>query len=96
MPGVTRLGDACTGHGAFPPRNNIEASANVIVNGKGAVRKGDAWDTHCNGVPVCHGGVAASGSGTVKVNGRDLIRIDDPVDCGSSVAGGSGDVFAGG
>ena len=95
MAGVTRLGDACTGHGAFPPRPNVAASGDVIVNGIGAVRKGDAWDTHC--VPKsCHGGAAASGSGTVKVNGKDLVRIGDPIDCGSSVAAGSSDVIAGG
>lgn len=95
MPGVTRLGDACTGHGAFPPRSNIQASSDVVVNGKGAVRKGDAWDVHC-APKSCHGGVAAKGSGTVKVNGKDLVRIGDPIDCGSSVAEGSANVIAGG
>ena len=43
-----------------------------------------------------HGGVLASGSSTVFANGRQIGRIGDPVDCGSTVASGSGDVFAGG
>lgn len=42
-----------------------------------------------------HGGVLASGSGTLYVNGRQLGRIVDPVNYGSSVATGSGNVFAG-
>lgn len=96
MPAVTRQGDACTGHGAFPPRNSTSGSGNVMVNGIPAHRQGDGWATHCNDVPVCHGGALASGSGTVNVNGKPLGRIGDPVDCGSAVAAGSPDVFAGG
>nr|WP_083100694.1 PAAR domain-containing protein [Pseudophaeobacter leonis] len=38
----------------------------------------------------------AVGSNTVYVNGKQIGRIGDPVDCGSAVAVGSGDVFAGG
>lgn len=44
--------------------------------------------------PSCHDAVAASGSGTVFVNGRPLVRIGDAVSCGGSSASGSGDVFA--
>lgn len=44
--------------------------------------------------PSCHSGNAASGSGTVFVNGRPLVRIGDAVSCGGSSATGSGDVFA--
>lgn len=44
MPGATVLGDICSGHGSFPPRPVISASGNVIINGKGAVRIGDAVD----------------------------------------------------
>lgn len=95
MPAVTRLGDVCTGHGAFPSRPSTSASPNVFANGIKVHRKGDSWATHCNPTPSCHDSVLASGSSTVFVNGRDIGRIGDPVACGSSVATGSGNVFAG-
>lgn len=94
MPAVTRLGDACTGHGCFGSRTSVGAASTVFVNGIAVHRLGDPWDTHCCG-PVCHGGSLAGGSGTVFVEGMAVGRIGDPVDCGSSVAAGSGNVFAG-
>lgn len=95
MPAVTRLGDTCTGHGAFPPRASTSASPNVFANGIAVHRKGDSWAVHCNPVPSCHGSELASGSSTVFANSKDLGRIGDPVACGSSVATGSSNVFAG-
>lgn len=96
MPAVTRLGDQCTGHGAWPPRPSSSASPNVFVNGIAAHREGDGWAVHCDPLPSCHASVLAAGSSTVYVNGKQLGRIGDPVACGSSVATGSGNVFAGG
>jgi len=96
MPAVTRLGDTCTGHGAYPPRNNTGASGNIFVNGIGVHRKGDGWAVHCNPRPSCHGSVLGGGSSTVYANGKPIGRIGDPVACGSAVASGSGNVFAGG
>lgn len=95
MPAVTRKGDRCTGHGTFPPRASAGGSGDVFINGMPAHRVGDAWGSHCNPTPVCHGGSLASGSATVFVNGQPLGRVGDSVDCGSSVASGSPDVFAG-
>ena len=96
MPAATRLNDICTGHADWPPRPNIQASENVFVNSRGWHRQGDAWETHCNNVPECHDGVLASGSKSVYINGKQAGRIGDPVSCGSSVATGSENVFAGG
>ena len=100
MPPVTRKGDICTGHECFPPRSSTQGSPNVFVNGKPAHREDDSWASHtCTHPDVPHGshaGVLASGSKTVYVNGRQLGRTGDPVDCGSSVATGSSNVFAGG
>ncbi len=92
---VVRLGDTGTGHGCFPPRANSSASGDVFVNGLGAHRVGDSWESH--GCPTCipHGGAQASGSGTVFANGKALARVGDSIDCGSSNADGSPDVFAG-
>jgi len=92
---VARLADNCSGHGCFPPRPNIAASSNVIINGKGAQRVGDGYVVHCCPDKGCHDGVASSGSGTVFVNGQPLVRVGDAVSCGSTVAEGSGNVFCG-
>lgn len=97
MPAVTRLGDACTGHGCWPPRPSTGASPDVFVNGIAAHREGDAWAPHtCPTIPETHASVLAAGSTTVFVNGKPLGRIGDPVACGSSVAVGSANVFSGG
>ncbi|MQX37877.1 PAAR domain-containing protein [Roseospira navarrensis] len=96
MPAVTRLGDVCTGHGCWPPRPSSEASPNVYANGIAVHREGDAWAAHtCPAIPETHASALASGSPTVFANSRELGRIGDPVACGSSVAEGSPDVFAG-
>ena len=91
---VARLGDKCSGHGCFPPRQNIEASNSVFINGKGAHRQGDAYETHCCG-DSCHDSVLAQGSSKTYVNGKPLGRVTDPVACGSMVAQGSPNVFSG-
>jgi len=95
MPAVSRLGDVCSGHGCFGSRPSASAASTVFVNGIAVHRLGDAWDSHCCG-PVCHGGSTSGASATVFVEGMGVARIGDPVDCGSSIAAGSGDVFAGG
>jgi uncharacterized Zn-binding protein involved in type VI secretion len=94
MPAVVRLGDNCSGHGCYPARANTQASSNVFVNGKGGHRLGDGWSSHCCGIP-CHDGVASSGSSTVFVNGKPICRVGDSVSCGSTMAQGSNNVFAG-
>ncbi|KEP69630.1 hypothetical protein DL1_03300 [Thioclava dalianensis] len=96
MPAVTRKGDMGTGHGPWPSRPSTGGSENAFVNGIAVHRQGDAWAVHCNPEHVCHGGVLASGSSTVFVNGKPIGRVGDPVSCGSSVASGSENVFAGG
>ncbi len=95
MPAVTRLGDLCTGHDSCPPRPSSEGSPNVFVNGIPAHRQGDGWGPHGCTNHAVHVSVLAAGSGTVFVNGKPLGRVGDPVACGSKVATGSGDVFAG-
>lgn len=97
MPAVTRKGDNCTGHGCWPPRPSTGASPNVFVNGIAVHRQGDAWAAHtCPTIPETHASVLAAGSGTVFVNSKPIARIGDPVACGSNVAAGSPNVFAGG
>lgn len=96
MPAVVRVGDMCTGHGCWPPRASVSGSANVFINGVGAVCVGDAWAAHtCKEIPETHASVQSSGSGTVRVNGKALARTGDAIGCGSLCAGGSANVFAG-
>jgi uncharacterized Zn-binding protein involved in type VI secretion len=97
MPAVTRKGDACTGHGCWPPRPSTGASPDVFVNGIAAHRQGDGWAAHtCPTIPQTHASALAMGSASVFANGKPLGRIGDPVACGSAVAAGSATVFAGG
>ncbi|MCV6588045.1 MAG: PAAR domain-containing protein [Marinobacterium sp.] len=89
---VTRAtADLCTGHGPCPPRLAEEGSPNVHVNSLPANCLGHAWAEHCK-----HKGYSASGSGTVFVNSRPLVRVGDDIDCGSKSAQGSPNVHAGG
>ena len=93
MSAVARLTDQCTGHGPFPSRVNTSASTDVFINNLGAHRVSDTWATHCAG--SCHDSTLAEGSPTVFVNGLALGRVGDLVACGSTIASGSPDVFAG-
>ena len=95
MPAVHVKGQMGTGHGCYAPRANTQGSADVFVNGVGVHRVGDSWSTHACGVCPPHAGTLQSGSTTVFANGKGVARIGDSVDCGSAVAEGSSDVFAG-
>lgn len=91
MPAATRLNDLCTGHGCFPPRENITASEDVFVEDLGAHRVGDLWDVHsCVSI---HSGVTVSGSPDVFVNDVPKARVGDQVDCGSAIMSGAETVF---
>lgn len=92
---AARLGDWCSGHGCFPPRQNNEGSPNVFVNSRGWHRKGDNWQRHSCG-DNRHGGNLAEGSSTVFINGMPAGRLGDPISCGSAVITGSGNVVCGG
>lgn len=100
MPAVARMGDPCAGHGCFPPRPGVASTGKkVLTNGIETHKQGDPWNAHCCGIP-CHGAELVAGSGTVFVNGKPINRIGDPVVnpglCSTSIAAGSGNVFAGG
>jgi uncharacterized Zn-binding protein involved in type VI secretion len=97
VPAATRIGDAdvthCTG------MTRAAGSSNVFVNGIAWSRQGDVNTTHLlPGVPICpaHAAPIASGSSTVKVNGKGAGRIGDGISSCTSVAAGSSNVFAGG
>ncbi len=93
---VSRLGDLSTPDPCkAPPRASIQGSGNVFVNGIPVHRVGDAWAPHaCPGSPP-HAATTAVGSATVFVNGMPISRLGDLISCGSTIAVGSGNVFAG-
>ena len=72
MPAVTRIGDADVTHCSGMTR--AAGSSNVFVNGIGVSRQGDVNTTHLlpPNRPPCpaHAAGIASGSSTVKVNGK--------------------------
>jgi uncharacterized Zn-binding protein involved in type VI secretion len=97
MPAVSRLGDLSTADpcGA-PARGNDVASSNVFVNGIAVHRQTDGWIDHACPLSAPHDATTTGGSGTVFVNGLPITRIGDTISCGSTIAAGSSNVFAGG
>lgn len=99
MPAVGRVGkDSSTGHGGFSPRDSATAgSPDVFVNGAPALRVGDPWPPHSDGVSSHDDppSVQSAGSATVFVNGKPLARIGDSISCGDALAKGSDDVISG-
>ena len=96
MPAVTRVGDADAAHCSGMVR--AQGSGNVFVNGIALSRQGDSNTTHLLPGSPCpaHSAPIASGSSTVKVNGKGAGRIGDALSGCTSVAAGSSNVFAGG
>ena len=95
MPAVTRIGDADVTHCSGMTR--AVGSGNVFANGIGVSRQGDVNTTHLlPGAPCpAHAAPIASGSSTVFVNGKGCGRVGDSISACTSVAAGSGNVFAG-
>tara|TARA_B100001996_G_scaffold101862_1_gene76393 strand:+ start:1330 stop:1620 length:291 start_codon:yes stop_codon:yes gene_type:complete len=96
MPAVTRIGDADVTHCSGMTR--AQGSSNVFCNGIAVSRQSDNNTTHnLPGVPCpAHAAPIASGSSTVKVNNLGCGRVGDAISGCTSVAAGSGNVFAGG
>ena len=97
MPAVCR-GDSVdcdVVHCSKPQRD--ARSDNVKVNGIGISRQGDNNTPHLLPAPICptHAAPIATGSTTVKVNGKGCGRIGDAISGCTSVASGSENVFAG-
>jgi uncharacterized Zn-binding protein involved in type VI secretion len=85
MPGAARLGDTISHGGSI-----IEASDNVLTNGRGSARVGDkVWCNRHNLRTI------VTGSGSVLVNGRGFARIGDSISCGATIVTGSSDVIVG-
>ena len=97
---ATRVGDKDAVHDCQSP-TRAEGAKTVFVNGIPWSLQGSWNTTHLiNGDKPCtipHTGFIATGSQTVKVEGRGAGRIGDAIAlCGVVVATGSPNVFAGG
>ena len=100
MAAVCRIGDADVPHCSGMTR--ATGSPNVFVNGRAISRQGDINTLHLKPpfpppIPCpAHAAGIASGSSTVKVNGKGCGRVGDVISGCTSVAAGSSNVFAGG
>ena len=95
MPAVTRKGDADVPHCSGMVR--LGASTNVFVNGIGVSRQGDSNTPHLRPGGPCPGHAAsiATGSTTVRINGKGVGRVQDSISGCTAVAQGSTNVFDG-
>jgi len=98
--GAVRKGDWNMGHGPYMPTKANSCSGNVRINGKGAVRKGDAFKEHKLGKKK-HTDFPVTGSATVRINGKPAARkldaISDPtrLKCSSIIITASRNVKVG-
>jgi uncharacterized Zn-binding protein involved in type VI secretion len=97
MPAAARRGDAGVPH--CSPYVIATASADVIINGRGAARVGDVSTPHKRpGGRKCRTHLApiVQGSASVIINGQRAARVGDALATCTRVGTGSGDVIIGG
>lgn len=96
--GAARGPAITTGHGCWPPSVVPGTASTVFINNLPAVKQGDAMIPHTCVVPKhpTHGSSVSKGSSSVNVEGKQAVRIGDPIGCGSVIAQGSSNVFIGG
>lgn len=95
MPAVTRIGDADVAHCSGMTR--AVGSPNVFANNIAISRETDVNTSHLVPGDPCpsHTAPIAVGSTTVFVNNLGCGRVGDALSGCTSVAAGSGNVFAG-
>ncbi|EEW6789594.1 alanine racemase [Escherichia coli] len=76
-----------TGHGGFPARPPIEGEPLLKINGIDVLVDGNQYAQHSDGNST-HGGQAISTRPWFTVNGKGVVRVGDPISCGSTVAAG--------
>ena len=89
MAKAARKGDLGSEHDGFPASKAIEGSPDIEIDGKPAVRVGDAFEAHP------HARHLKEGSSSVLFNGKKAGRIGDAIDCGGKVQEGSPGVTIG-
>ena len=96
MAAVTRIGDSDPSHCSGMSR--AVGSGNVFANGRPISCQSHPNTTHKKPGDPCpsHAASISGGSTTVKINGLGCGRVGDGISGCTSVASGSGNVFAGG
>jgi len=95
MPAAARRGDAGVPH--CSSYTIATASADVIINGRGAARVSDVSTAHLRPARRCPGHVApiVTGSSSVIINGLAAATVGSKLAGCTSVATGSADVIIG-
>ena len=101
MPAVTRIGDKDVTHCSTPSRdegNTVNVWCNANSGGNLISCQGDKNDGHLLPGSPCptHTAPITIGSTTVFINDDGCGRVGDAITACTSVAEGSGNVFAGG
>lgn len=92
MPYIVLLGDHDSGHGCWPSRANDTANDFVFIEGVPIHCEGDHWLPHtCVNPPFpTHDGIAiAALNDYVRIDGKAMCVIGDPVSCGSVMVEGN-------
>nr|VVV03968.1 hypothetical protein AW0309160_01351 [Aliivibrio wodanis] len=89
-----KVGDIGTDHDGFPPTPVTVGSPDVKFDGQPAARVGDPLAPHDKPKHPPHGRTIASGSSTVKINGKPAAITGGAISCGG-VTIGSGTVNIG-
>ena len=84
---ISKQASISSGHGAFPPRPDVDGEPLLMINGVPVMVDGNAFAEHTDGNDV-HGGTAVSTRPWVTINGKGVVCVDDPVSCGSTMATG--------
>ncbi|MCG7626733.1 PAAR domain-containing protein [Epibacterium sp. MM17-32] len=92
-PAAGRKEDIGSGNDGFPPTPASSGSGDVGINGKPALREGDAFAPHAKPKHPPHARALWAGSSSVFINGKPAGRVGDSIDCGGAVESGSDDVF---
>ncbi|MBX2808813.1 MAG: PAAR domain-containing protein [Cellvibrionaceae bacterium] len=90
-----RRGDMGSSHGAWHPSPAITGSPDVFINGKPALRVGDALAPHVKPKRPPHGRAMAQGFSGVLINGKPACAVGHKINCGGTLSAGSPNVFFG-
>lgn len=87
MTKAVKVGDTGTDHDGFPPTPVTAGSPDVNFDGVSAARVGDPLAPHDKPKHPPHGRSIASGSSTVKINGKPAAITGGSISCGGVTIG---------
>lgn len=88
MAKAVKVGDQGTEHDGFPPTPVIAGSPTVNFDGSPAARVGDPLEPHDKPKHPPHDRAIASGSSTVKIDGKAAAITGGAISCGGVTIGG--------